>query len=334
VIIQMNNSLVSVVVPIYNVEKYLVKCIDSILNQTYSNLEIILVNDGSPDDCQKICKKYSGLDRRVKVMHKDNGGLSDARNFGLRYATGQYVIFIDADDYIENKLVENAVQEIKKNNADIIIWGYFVDFVDSDEKLLNTIVRIPRQQVYESSDNNFEISTDLIGFLGYAWNKMYKTQYLKINNMEFEKGLSLVEDIVFNAKVLSNCEKIVFIEEPYVHYIQRPRETLGAKYYPNYFELKKRSLSSVDNILSSWKVNSSEREDIIYNIGFNNIKSAFKMISNSSGSWGEKRNSMKSIREDSIVLDILKNFRPRSVKNLLLYYLIKWKQYKVINTIY
>lgn len=119
------NTLVSVIVPVYKVEKYLHRCIDSIINQTYKNLEIILVDDGSPDNCGKICDEYAEKDNRIKVIHKSNGGLSSARNAGLDVANGDYVYFVDSDDYIDTKLVEDNLNLAIEHDADMVCFNYF-----------------------------------------------------------------------------------------------------------------------------------------------------------------------------------------------------------------
>ena len=117
------NSLISVIVPIYNVEKYLDKCVDSIINQTYKNLEIILVDDGSPDNCPKMCDDYAKKDSRIKVVHKENGGLSDARNAGMKVATGEYVSFIDSDDWIDLETFSISMAKIEECNAQIVAFN-------------------------------------------------------------------------------------------------------------------------------------------------------------------------------------------------------------------
>ena len=120
----MKNPLISVVVPIYKVEEYLQRCVDSIINQTYKNLEIILVDDGSPDSCPKMCDNFAKQDKRIKVIHKINAGVSEARNTGLEYATGDYVGFIDSDDYIHPTMYEKLLNGIKKENSDICMCRF------------------------------------------------------------------------------------------------------------------------------------------------------------------------------------------------------------------
>ena len=123
--------LISVIVPIYKVEKYLNKCVKSIINQTYKNLEIILVDDGSPDNCGKICDKLAERDDRIRIIHKKNGGLSSARNAGIEIANGEYIGFVDSDDYIDNDMFETLYNNIKDNNADLSIIGYQIETIDN-----------------------------------------------------------------------------------------------------------------------------------------------------------------------------------------------------------
>ena len=119
----MNNELISIIVPVYKVEKYLEKCVKSILNQTYTNLEIILVNDGSPDECGRLCDELAKVDDRIRVFHKENGGLSDARNYGVERASGEYIGFVDSDDYIHESMYEKLYEAIKKSGTEISECG-------------------------------------------------------------------------------------------------------------------------------------------------------------------------------------------------------------------
>ena len=121
----MEKIKISVIVPIYNVEQYLSQCLDSIINQTYTNLEIILINDGSTDNSEKICNQYKLLDPRIIVIHKTNGGLSDARNTGIKIATGDYISFVDADDFIDKNMYTILFQKINTTNADIIWYNHY-----------------------------------------------------------------------------------------------------------------------------------------------------------------------------------------------------------------
>lgn len=205
---------ISVIVPIYNVEKYLRQCIDSIINQTYKNLEIILVNDGSPDNCGAICDEYSSKDERIKVIHKKNGGLSDARNVGLEIASGDFISFVDSDDWIDIDTYEIMMNNIIKYNANIAVSN--INYV-YDEK---------SKPKYDEENihifNREEAMNELIhdGLVqAVVWNKIYKKELL--DNMQFKVG-KLNEDEFFTYKICARAEKIVYI--PNILYQYRQRE--------------------------------------------------------------------------------------------------------------
>lgn len=203
-------ALISIVVPIYKVEKYLNRCIDSILNQTINNFELILVNDGSTDGCGKICDEYSRKDNRIKVIHKENGGLSDARNTGIKAAKGKYIGFIDSDDYIEADMYEILYNDIQSNNADISVCGYYTDY-------LNANIRN-----YINNEKFILNKEEALGMIDKispgAWNKLYKREIFE--DIEYPVG-KLNEDVFIIINILEKCNKIVFDTRPKYHYIQR-----------------------------------------------------------------------------------------------------------------
>lgn len=243
-------SKVSVIIPVYNTKKYLRKCVDSVLAQTYDNLEIILVNDGSTDDSGALCDEIAKGFNNIQVVHKVNGGLSDARNAGMAVATGEYTCFLDSDDWMDEDCIEEALNEAKNENADVVVWGYHTDFYDENERSIKSHDVIPAQfKNTEKIDENIDVDK-LIGLCGYAWNKLYKTEIIK--NIEFAKGISLVEDILFNADVMTENTKVSFINKAFTHYIQRQRETLGTKYYPDYLDLKIKAIDADERILTCW----------------------------------------------------------------------------------
>lgn len=215
--------LISVIVPIYNVEKYMKKCVDSIINQTYKNLEIILVDDGSPDNCPKICDEYTELDNRIKAIHKENGGLSDARNAGMKIATGQYVSFIDSDDYISDCFIETLYTTMKTENSDIVECD-IVRFEDGTAPVIEK----------ENSDiNSFSTEKGLSlliaenKFHQYVWNKLYKSEIaLKI---PFAKG-KLNEDEFWTYQIFGLADKVTKINKSMYFYLQRSGSIMGNKF--------------------------------------------------------------------------------------------------------
>lgn len=221
------NDVISIIVPIYKVEKYLEKCIDSIINQDYKNLEIILVDDGSPDRCHQICDEYAQKDSRIKVIHKENGGLSDARNAGIKVATGEYIAFIDSDDYVTENYISTLLYTIKKYDADISACNYI--------KLYEGL-GIEKVEPKTNEDlvmTNIEAMKDLFTLPSnsdvVAWNKLYKTSLFTQNNIEFPKG-KLHEDNFTTYKLYYYSNKVVFTNVPCYYYLQRKDSIMGKKF--------------------------------------------------------------------------------------------------------
>lgn len=217
------NSLISIVVPIYNVEKYLSRSIDSIINQTYKNLEIILVDDGSPDNCPKICDEYANHDSRIKVIHKENGGLSDARNAGMKAAMGEYILFVDSDDWIKPRMIEDMHCRIIEDNSDLVSSG--VVWVNEDG------VEIRNATVSENCVLNTEQAmAELINdrkLKQHVWNKLYKADLIK--NIPFDKG-KYHEDVFWSYKVIGEAKRISIEKNSYYFYVQRSESIMGEKY--------------------------------------------------------------------------------------------------------
>lgn len=238
----MNKELVSIVLPIYGVENYLHKCVDSIIKQTYTNLEIILVDDGSPDNCPQICDEYKEKDNRIIVIHKENGGLSDARNAGLSVATGDYISFIDSDDYISKDFVETLMNVLLSKNADIVECG--VTFVDEDNKILKT------RNIQENSLELDKIDAlkRLIlerGVYQTVWNKLYRRKV--IGEDLFPVG-KLNEDEYWTYKVIEKSDKVIVIDKAMYFYLQRKASIMGNQYSIKRFDGLKAKIERYDDL--------------------------------------------------------------------------------------
>lgn len=208
------DCLISIIVPIYNVEKYLNKCIDSIISQTYKNIEIILVDDGSPDNCGKICDEYAKKDNRIKVIHKHNGGLSDARNAGTSVAKGKYLTYIDSDDFVTNDYCEFLYNNIKKTEADISICKHYIMFEDGSK--INTGTGKKYLMNKEEAFMRLLYSDDLDVS---AWGKLYKREVME--NIFFPKD-RLYEDSATTYKLIDKCKCIVFESKPkYIYAVRK-----------------------------------------------------------------------------------------------------------------
>ena len=203
------NDLVTIIVPVYNVEKYINKCLGTLVKQTYKNIEIIVINDGSSDNSQKIidefCHKYP---RIIKAYKKSNGGISSTRNFGIEKANGKYIVFVDIDDYVESDYCEFLYKLIIKYDVDVACCDYFIN--DSN----NNVQFISNEKVLTSNDMLCDYLYNA-NIKGCVWNKMYKASIIK--NIKF-LDFKMAEDVIFNTEVLLNCKKIVYSHVPKYHY--------------------------------------------------------------------------------------------------------------------
>lgn len=190
-----HNLLFSLIVPVYNVSKYLHQCLDSIINQTYSNIEIILVNDGSSDYSGRICDEYANKDKRIKTIHTENKGVSSARNLGLSIAKGNYIAFIDSDDWIEKDAIEKIEKQIKTYSYDLILYGVSRDTLHGQFPLYTGLV----ETSYTLKDQMNDILPYLVkNEIINAPFKVYKHDLIKDNNIKFDTNFSLAEDYLFN----------------------------------------------------------------------------------------------------------------------------------------
>ncbi|MCK9265908.1 glycosyltransferase [bacterium] len=322
--------LISVIVPIYNSEKYLKKCVTSIINQTYRNLEILLINDGSTDNSKNICNLFAKQDNRVRVINKNSGGVSDSRNRGIKESTGEYITFLDSDDYWEIETLEIALSVIIKEEADILIWGYYADFLDYNEKLLFTKIVADNTGVYTKKDVlPLHTNENFWQIFGYIWNKLYKSEIIKKGSFKFDKNISLGEDLLFNASLLSTLESIAIIETPLTHYIQRPKTTLGTKFYHNVFELKVKSSEAKKNFLEEWGFDKKNIDKFYSRSVFTSMKSSLKSIINTDElSKREKNKYIDNILQDSKTINMLTCFKPKNIKESLFFFILKYKIFR------
>lgn len=206
--------VLSIVVPIFNVEKYLPKCLDSILNQSFTNFELILVNDGSTDNSKSICESYEKMDSRILLLNKDNGGLSSARNYGIDKAIGNFICFIDSDDWLVENSLNELIETIISSNADILIAGHYV--VGDNNHILET------NTIDETITLNRVEGLSLIledkKLHSYAWDKIYKTSLFK--TIRYPEGRNF-EDIATTYKLFNISNKIIQINKAYYNYYRR-----------------------------------------------------------------------------------------------------------------
>lgn len=219
------NEKISIIIPIYNVEKYIEKCLESIKEQTYKNLEIILINDGSTDESEKICKEIIKNDERFILISTANYGVSHARNIGLNRVTGNYVIFIDSDDWIEKNMIEELYNKIQEANYDMAICDYYINDGENQiehNELSNDKIITKKEIMYEHL-----YASNLFG--GYLWNKLIRKCI--INKIIFDERIKIEEDVVFLGNIFENTHKIVYVpQKKLYHYRKRQGSAINFNY--------------------------------------------------------------------------------------------------------
>ena len=222
-----NMEKVSVIVPVYNVEKYLKKCLDSIRNQTYDHLEILLVDDGSTDNSGKICDEYGKKDSRVIAIHQMNGGLSAARNRGIEIASGEFILFVDSDDYIASDMIEKLYLRLKETRSDMAVCG--IQYVDENE--VHFADKSPNHFSFKDGILTKEMFWNIYASVGHTecvvtWNKLYKKEIFK--EIRYPAGRVREDEFVLH-DIVDKCERIVAISERLVFYRQRNNSIMGKK---------------------------------------------------------------------------------------------------------
>lgn len=251
--------LISVIVPVYNVERVLHFCIDSIIAQSYKDFELILVNDGSADNSGEICDQYAERDKRISVIHKENGGVSSARNVGIKKSKGEYICFIDADDYVEQSYLMDLIQYKEENPKFDNIWCGF-QTVDNYVNA-NTL----QKNVYNSKEQKSVVSKNQIMDLHEKWLdsgpvcKLYSRKLIIDNQLSFIETLSLGEDLSFNFQYLDITDSdILLINKCLYNYYYVNSSSLSSKFYDNLFEIYKKINNTMYNCLRRWECNEEQ----------------------------------------------------------------------------
>ncbi|MDU4323847.1 glycosyltransferase family 2 protein [uncultured Clostridium sp.] len=319
---------VSIIIPMYNVEKYLKRCIESVLNQTVKNLEIICVNDGSPDNCEEICNKYSKIDNRLKIINKKNGGLSSARNAGLKVAQGEFIYFLDPDDYIKEDMIFNMLNIAEENKCDVIITGYktmpneheIIPLYDLNKKL-NPLDMIKNNNLVHTHND-----------LCFVWRFLYKKNIIQENNIKFNEDVKVGEDFIFNLEVLTKCESSYVTKfSDYYYTIDNYDSIMRMKYKSNLedslilqYEIK-RKISEESGLYSS----EHYRMDMANYYINNMLPMIFKNIFN--GPERNKHVAIKRVLKYKMFRDSFKEigflYKCDNYKEYIAYLILKFKIY-------
>lgn len=254
--------MISIIVPVYNVENVLHYCIESILNQTYTDFELLLVDDGSTDRSGDICEKYAVKDTRIHVIHKENGGVSSARNFEIDNVNGEYICFVDSDDYLEPDYLEILLAVKQEYPDSHNIWCGF-NVVSDYEKTVTQINVDGTDNVSVYPINRFMVLYQK-WLIQQPWNKLYSTGLIKENNICFQEDLSLGEDILFNLVYLNTANSdIVIVNKPLYNYIRTEKESLDNKFYRNLNDIYNRIFERLFYYGDKWEISKADYQLII-----------------------------------------------------------------------
>lgn len=301
---------VSVIVPVYNVEKYIEKCLNSLVNQTLKEIEIIMVNDGSPDNSQNIIDKYvKKYPRKVKSYIKENGGQGSARNFGLEKAEGEYIGYVDSDDFIELDMYEKLYNKAKKNDLDIVVCGSY-----NVTELGNKTIELDRELFKDKKKNAF------FGRMA-VWNKIYKKELL-INNKATFRSKLWYEDLDFTLKTLSTAKKVGYVNKPFYNYLIREGSTMNNSNVDRNLEI----LLAFDEVVKNKLL--EDYHDIIEFLAVDHIYiSAVVRVVNAKADKNKKKEVIKKL------IDYVKTNFPNYKKNKYLYTLTRNRKivYTLIN---
>ena len=321
--------MVSVIVPVYNQEKYLNKCVDSILNGTYKDIECIIVDDGSKDNSPALCDAYEN-DPRIKVIHKLNGGLTSARKAGFDVSTGEYICFVDSDDYVAPEFVSKLYEAIVKNDADVSVCGHYRD---DNGTIIEHTYEMPDRVI----DGNIidEYVLPIVGkvyaegyenYPGYVWGRLYKRECITEKCFISEREV-YTEDDIFQMYIAENVQKIVFIKDKLVYYRDNS-ESLTRKYRKGMWDMLRKRHGIVRSYFDAHDIDNKVRlmGSAFYTI-YVSVTNAYLL-----GDYKACRTELKGIREDVFTEETLKNIdmtllRPRQK---MLYILFKLRLYSLV----
>lgn len=310
---------ISVIVPVYKAEPYLDRCVESIVNQTYKNLEIILVDDGSPDNSPNICDDWAKKDERIKVIHKKNGGVSSARNAGIKEATGEFVQFVDSDDYIDLSFCEQLVTPFE-GDVDLVVSGFTIT---NDEKK-TTITKREFEDVSNIMGDIEAFLNFLIdGYIDMPVNKLFRRNLI---TFQFRENLPLGEDRIFVLDYLMNSKQRILVIESSGYFYIFNNQSACHKQRKNIFDILLESHDYLRLFLE--KKFGTYKNNKFYKLMFGFVENSICRCIDE-----EKSQTYKKIKNNKLIKEILKNYKPKGIKEKIKYILIKFRMYGLLRLI-
>lgn len=316
-----NNVKISIIVPIYNSEKTIERCIKSLIRQTYKEIEILLIDDGSEDKSLEICNKYKKIDNRISVISKKNGGVSSTRNLGIKKSKGKYIQFVDSDDYIDNRMCEKLIFEMEKNKCDFVICGY-KNINDAGKFIGDISYKNKNFKTLKSMNGHFE-KMYVKNLINTPWNKLY------IKNLithYFDEDISLGEDLIFNLKYMDNISNgINVINDCLYYYVHANKESLTSKFRYQRIEIGKLLQKNVHNFCKNTFGEFYDRENINISFAYFIQETINICIKDVNIPVKSKKEIIGNIIRDNTVQSICKNLKLYNLHSNISNFLIRKK---------
>lgn len=330
------NVKVSVIIPVYNVEKYLERCLHSICNQTFKDIEIICVNDGSTDKSLEILNLFAQEDHRIKILDKMNTGVSDCRNKALDMAIGQYVMFVDSDDWIDVNMVERMYSLMTEYNLDLSMCTYCREFIGySKEKNFD----VPKLNLYTDDEVKILIrkligplkeelsNPEYLDALGTVWGKLYKTDLIKRNNLKFVdlNEIGSAEDVLFNIYYMYQANNVIFLNEPFYHYWRDNNSSITSKYNKNLVNQRQRFFEYINQFIETNRLSKDYIKSLNNRISISVLGLGFNELSEDNQiSFFKKYQNFRSILNTPYIIKSNKDLELR-------YFQLHWRLFYLFN---
>ncbi len=288
---------ISVITPVYKVENYLEKCIDSILNQTFTDFELIIVDDGSPDSCGKIADEYEKTDSRVIVIHKENGGAPSARNAGIEIARGEYFYFPDSDDWIEPAYLQELYELALRTEAQLVVSGYTMEYYENNRKQSYSVV-VPEKEYLTKTDIRMNLHNYFDNMMmAVPWNKLYKADYIKQNSLFFPD--LKWDDLHFNMEVIMDIERVAISSSSGYHFFRSRQGSETTTVFDGLlYKKRKEQFQHILKVYKHWKIDDEKIMSVIYGYYASRLVQCVQEVSASN--LPTKRKSIAEILDDNL----------------------------------
>lgn len=318
--------LVSVIIPVYDVEKWIGRAVESLQDQTFSDFELILVDDGSPDASGAICDKYASEDTRIRVIHKENGGAASARNAAIDVARGEYLFFMDADDWCEAGMLEDMCGLADEHGLDLVIAGFYIDTYYSDEKFFHEKKSVP-SRLYASAREFREDAFRLFdrNLLYTPWNKLFRASYLRDRGIRFPEVWW--DDLPFNLMVLRDIERVGVTERAYYHFLRARAESENTRYRSGVFEKREEEDRWMRDLYAHWGVDDRSSREFLARRHVERVIGCIEMMTSSDCplSVRERKGEVRRMVLAPSVQDVINEVAPRSAMMKIMLAPMRWK---------